>query len=1294
MCIWAKGHPLFQTGDKTRDEDSVLCIAEGKFSPLMRDYRLVVSDDFFKSEREPTMSNAREVRGFLNMASVKGYIVAAAKAVSSRELALYVTTDAGTWHRAEFGDHKIEQDAYTILESTNYSIQVDVMSQRFSEMGALFSSNSNGTYFHRNIEHTNRNIQGLVDFEKIQNIQGIILANAVDNWEDVAKPLSTAKKQLKSKISFDDGRTWEGLKAGKDELHLHSVTEQHNSGRIFSSPAPGLVMGIGNTGEFLSGYGEGSLFISRDAGRTWINSGLDGPQKFEFLDQGSVLVAIAEKETDIVSYSLDQGSNWQTVKLPDKPIKTYEITTIPDSTSLKCLLIGNHGDDWATFTIDFDDLHQKKCDDGDFEDWNARTDDDGKSICLMGHKQSFRRRKADAKCFIKELTKEFLPQSTPCECTDADFECDSNFVRTADGKCEVAGRIAVPDGACKKEGDSFKGSSGWRLIPGNDCKRTSGAQKDDLQERPCSEAVDSPASGDITVKVTEHAGKRFRQIYYLERDNVKSHGQDESVVVLIDRTAFKSHDHGKTWKSVEDDAEIVAIYPHSYNDDYVYFITPSRTVYYSEDRAQTIHHFKAPDVPDPEHQILGFHQDNPDWLLWIGDEDCRRGDDDCHTVAHVSKRNGLDWKPLLRSIEKCQFMYREGRNSSTDLVYCEQYEAENKHNPLQLLSSEDFFATKKVVFPDVVNFATMSEFIVVAAKTEDRKWLTLDAGIDGQTFAPAEWPSNFNVQHEQAYTVLDSTTNAVFLHVTVNGAKNQEYGTILKSNSNGTSYVLSIPYINRNTAGFVDFEKMQGLEGVAIVNQVSNHEEVDAPPHAPKKLQTKITHNDGADWALLSPPEKDYEGKSYGCAGKGIKECALHLHGYTERRDPRDTYSSPSAVGLMIGIGNVGDHLGLYNEGNTYLTADGGITWTETMKGTYMWEYGDQGSIITIVERQVPTTRVKYTTDEGKTWHDKTFSDEPMLVEKISTVPSDNSRNFLLWGQIRGKLATVNIDFTGLTNRQCDLDKTKLGTKESDYDLWHPEHPLKEVEKDCLFGHVSAYYRKKPASDCYNGPLIDRLHDIERNCSCARTDFECAYNFERQEDGSCKLAPGLQPLSPLEMCAKDPNLFEYYEPTGYRKIPISTCHGGRELEEYGESFPCPGHEEEFRKKKGISGAGLFFAIVIPFVAAGAIGYWFFRNWDGKFGAIRLGDSSGGSSFGESPWVAWPVAALAGLIAVVAATPLLVGSLWRSARSMFGGYGGRTFTTRSSFARGRGDYAVVDPDEGELLGEDSDEEAGV
>lgn len=50
-------------------------------------------------------------------------------------------------------------------------------------------------------------------------------------------------------------------------------------------------------------------------------------------------------------------------------------------------------------------------------------------------------------------------------------------------------------------------------------------------------------------------------------------------------------------------------------------------------------------------------------------------------------------------------------------------------------------------------------------------------------------------------------------------------------------------YVNRNAQGFVDFEKMLGLEGIALVNVVSNWQE--ASITGSKKLQTRITHNDG-----------------------------------------------------------------------------------------------------------------------------------------------------------------------------------------------------------------------------------------------------------------------------------------------------------------------------------------------------------------------------------------------------------------------------------------------------------------
>jgi hypothetical protein len=69
------------------------------------------------------------------------------------------------------------------------------------------------------------------------------------------------------------------------------------------------------------------------------------------------------------------------------------------------------------------------------------------------------------------------------------------------------------------------------------------------------------------------------------------------------------------------------------------------------------------------------------------------------------------------------------------------------------------------------------------------------------------------------------------------------WGNILKSNSNGTYFGLSIENVNRNNGGFVDFEKLAGLDGIAMVNIVANPAE--AALTGRKALQTRITHNDG-----------------------------------------------------------------------------------------------------------------------------------------------------------------------------------------------------------------------------------------------------------------------------------------------------------------------------------------------------------------------------------------------------------------------------------------------------------------
>ena len=268
----------------------------------------------------------------------------------------------------------------------------------------------------------------------------------------------------------------------------------------------------------------------------------------------------------------------------------------------------------------------------------------------------------------------------------------------------------------------------------------------------------------------------------------------------------------------------------------------------------------------------------------------------------------------------------------------------------------------------------------------------------------------------RAYTILESSTDSVFLHVTMNSAINKEWGSIFKSNSNGTYYGLSIEHVNRNTMGYVDFEKMIGLDGIAVINVVANPAEADIS--GKKSIQTRITHNDGGSWKPMNPPAKDSLGQEYECRSTA---CSLQIHGYTERRDPKATYSSPSAVGLMLAVGNVGAELAPYVDSDIFLTRDGGFTWEEVHKDAHMWEFGDSGSIIVLVNDEEATDHVIYSMDEGLTWSEYVF-EQTIRVRTIQTVPMDTSRRFIILGTRPSepeKSILVHLDFSAITQKKC-----------------------------------------------------------------------------------------------------------------------------------------------------------------------------------------------------------------------------------------------------------------------------------
>jgi len=68
-------------------------------------------------------------------------------------------------------------------------------------------------------------------------------------------------------------------------------------------------------------------------------------------------------------------------------------------------------------------------------------------------------------------------------------------------------------------------------------------------------------------------------------------------------------------------------------------------------------------------------------------------------------------------------------------------------------------------------------------------------------------------------------------------------------------------------------------------------------------------------------------------------------------------YSQESAVGIIMGVGNIGQYLENRKEDriNTYLSRDGGLNWEEVKKGPYIYEFGDHGAIIIMAPKNKPT---------------------------------------------------------------------------------------------------------------------------------------------------------------------------------------------------------------------------------------------------------------------------------------------------------------------------------------------------
>ena len=263
-----------------------------------------------------------------------------------------------------------------------------------------------------------------------------------------------------------------------------------------------------------------------------------------------------------------------------------------------------------------------------------------------------------------------------------------------------------------------------------------------------------------------------------------------------------------------------------------------------------------------------------------------------------------------------------------------------------------------------------------------------------------------------------------------------------------------------------------------------------------------------------------------------------------------------------MAVGNVGTRLdrSVNEKMNTYLSRDGGMSWSEMKKGAYIYELGDHGGLIVMGKHETATKEILYSYNEGKTWTELEISDVPIEITNIIIEPLSISQQFVVYGTIlqdkedestgsRGIVFTV--DFKGLHEPQCK-GADRAGEEGSDYELWTP-YDGRHGDNKCFLGQQVTYVRRRQEAECFNGEELERKI-VRSYCPCTDIDYECDVGYIRSELGGCVLDKDYETDKKdlgkylQEQQAAQCESFGFYTVSqGYRKIPGNRCVGGLDL---------------------------------------------------------------------------------------------------------------------------------------------------
>jgi hypothetical protein len=227
------------------------------------------------------------------------------------------------------------------------------------------------------------------------------------------------------------------------------------------------------------------------------------------------------------------------------------------------------------------------------------------------------------------------------------------------------------------------------------------------------------------------------------------------LVQLYDNTIWQSSNEGYTWKQLYPEDNLLTFYMHTYANDRAYLLTNSKKYYYTTDGGRSWNNVEAP-LPANLHGVplLAFHPTDSDRLIWSGDADCEGDKQNCHVESFYSQDHGRHWYPVEKYVKQCTWVRDTGFKVDETSILCESYRDKQGQqfsftmgNPLELIIGRDFYKDKTKLFPQIVGYATFSEYLLVAEITPGTNALDLQVSLDGINFATGLFPPNMRLDN-------------------------------------------------------------------------------------------------------------------------------------------------------------------------------------------------------------------------------------------------------------------------------------------------------------------------------------------------------------------------------------------------------------------------------------------------------------------------------------------------------------------------------------------------------------------